>query len=372
MKAYLTYFGYFAWLIILWYISVRRPEWVTKKERINDKTVTRYNWVFALLALVPLVYFASMRGKYFGDTGMYWRGFQDAPSSFSEISEYIAKLKKDKAFYVSVAILRCILGNRPVVYLGVVAIIQLLLLGKTLRKYSSNFLISLFIFVASTDYIAYMYNGIRQFVAVVIIFASSRLIFEKKYLLTIIIIWIASLFHQSALLMIPIVFIVQGKPWNKSTVMMLFLTFLAIIYVNQFTTILDNMLEETQYTNVVSEWIAWKDDGTNPFRVAVYCVPAVLSLIGLQYIREENDPVINICTNMSVISAGLYLISMATSGLFMGRLPIYVCLYSNCILLPWEIDHFFNKGSIRIIRLAMIACFMFFYIYLIHFSWGLV
>lgn len=372
MKAYLTYFGYFAWLVILWYISVRRPEWVTKKERINDKTVTRYNWIFALIALAPLVYLAAKRGSNFGDTGMYRRGFQGSPSSFSEIPDFYNNLKKDKAYYVFAAVWHCILGDRPVVYFGILALIQGILITTTLRKYTPHLLTAFFIFVTSTDYLSYMQNGIRQFVAVAIIFAASRFIFEKKYMPAIVSVLIASRFHGSALVMIPVLFIVQRDPWNKTTVMLLGLAFISVLFVNQFTNILDNLLEETQYANVVSDWQSWNDNGTNPLRVAVYSVPAILSLIGLRFIREENDPIINVCVNMSVISSGLYLISMVTSGIFMGRLPIYVSLYSNCILLPWEIDHFFSNSSGRIIRLSMMILFLMFYYFQIHFTWGFI
>ena len=371
MRTYITYFGYFLWLAFLWYLAQRDPKRVTVKERINGKTVTRYNWLFALAAIAPLVYLAAKRNMYFGDTYNYWTGFQNAPSSFSGIPAYMQGIKKDKAFYFFMVLWRCILGNHPVIYLGIIALFQSILVSKTLRKYTPYFITALFIFYSSTDYLSFMHNGIRQFVAVAIIFGMSEYIFERNYIPAIITVLIASRFHGSALLMIPIIFIVQGEPWNKRTVLLLALSFLAIIYVNQFTNILDNMLEETQYTNVVSDWTAWKDDGTNPLRVAVYCVPAVLSLVGLKYIREEKDPIINVCTNMSVVSAGLYLISMVTSGIFMGRLPIYVCLYSNCILLPWEIEHIFNKNSARIIRVLMIISFLVFYYYQIHRTWGI-
>ena len=372
MKVYLTYFGYFGWLVILWYISVRRPEWVTKKERINDKTVTRYNWIFALLALAPLVYLAAKRNRYFGDTLAYWRSFQNSPSNFSNIPEYVAGIKKDKAYYLFASLWHCVLGNHPSVYLGILALIQGLLITTTFRKYTPHLLTAFFVFVASTDYLSFMHNGIRQFLAVAIVFASAKFIFEKKYIPAIISILIASRFHGTALLMLPVIFVVQGKPWNKRTMLMLMISFCAILYVNQFTRILDFLLEETQYSNVVSDWTYWQDDGANPLRVAVYCIPMLLSLIGIEYIREANDPIINICTNMAIISSGLYLISMATSGIYIGRLPIYTCLYSNCILLPWEVNHFFNKESGRIIRWAMIICFLIFYYYQIIFTWRII
>lgn len=370
MNAYLTYFGYFGWLLLLYYVSIKQRNFVTKQEHVQDKTVTRYKWLFAILAISLLVYLAAKRGKYFADTVQYWKGFEDSPTSFSGIPAYMAEIKKDKAFYFFAAVWHCLIGNRPVVYLGIIAAFQAVFLVKTLRKYSAHMLMGLFIFVASTDCLSFMYNGIRQFVAVCIIFGFSEFIFERKYVQAIIVILIASLFHQSALLMLPVIFIVQDEPWNKRTVMMLVSAMAAVAFVNQFTQILENLLQDTQYTNVVSDWTSWNDDGTNPVRVAVYIVPTILSLIGLRYIREENDKVINVCTNMSVITAGLYLISMVTSGVFIGRIPIYMSLYSNCILLPWEVEHIFNKESSSFVKHLMILLFLAFYYYQVHFTWG--
>lgn len=370
MRAYLTYFGYFGWLALLAYIANRERYLVTKQEHVNGRTVTRYNWIFALAIVSVLIYLASMRGRNFADTVQYWSGFVNSPTSFSAIPSYLAKINKDKAFYFFAAFWHCLLGNRPVVYLGIIASFQAILMAKTLRKYSVNMIMSMFIFVASTDCLSFMYNGIRQFVAVCIIFGFSEFIFEKKYIRAVIVVLIASLFHQSALLMLPVMFMVQDEPWNKKTIAMLVASMLAIVFVNQFTQVLDALLEDTQYTNVVSDWTSWNDDGTNPIRVAVYLVPTLLSLIGLRIIREENDTVINICANMSIFTAALYLISMVTSGIFIGRLPIYMSLYSNCILLPWEVDHMFNKKSSAFIKAAMIVLYLLFYYYQLHFTWG--
>ena len=135
--------------------------------------------------------------------------------------------------------------------------------------------------------------------------------------------------------------------------------------IGQFTNVLDSMLAETQYKNVVSDWQSWNDDGTNALRVLVYAVPSVLSLIGLRFIRNEDDKVINLCTNMSIVSVGFYIVSMFTSGIFIGRLPIYFSLYSY-ILLPWEIDHMFTKRSARLIYVVMVVGYLGFYLYSVN------
>ena len=151
--------------------------------------------------------------------------------------------------------------------------------------------------------------------------------------------------------------------------MFLLLALVAILYVGKFTSLLDNAMKETQYANMVNDWTSWGDDGTNPLRVLIYSIPAILSFIGLKYIQEANDPVINLCTNMSIISSGIYLVSMATSGVFIGRLPIYASLYSY-ILLPWEIEHIFMRKSASLVMVVAVVAYCGFFYYQMRFAWG--
>lgn len=230
------------------------------------------------------------------------------------------------------------------------------------RKYSPEFLFTFFLFIASTDYISWMFNGIRQFMAVTITFACFGLILKKKYIVAILLILLASRFHGSALIVIPFLFVAQGKAWNKKTILVIMATIAAVTFIGSFTNMLDSVLAETQYTNVVSDWQSWQDDGTNIFRVLVYAVPAILSFIGKRYLDEANNPCINFCTNMSIISTAIYVVSMFTSGIFIGRLPIYFSLYSY-ILLPWELKNMFNEKSKQCITGAAVVGYLAFYIY---------
>lgn len=218
---------------------------------------------------------------------------------------------------------------------------------------------------------SWMFNGMRQFLAVSITIACFPFVVKKKYIPAIVGILIASLFHQSALLVIPFIFIVQGKAWNNRTILFIIASIVTVLFVDRFTNILDTLLAETQYQNVVSDWKMAQDDGTNILRVLVYSVPALLSLVGIRYIRYAEDPVINICTNMTIVSMGLYVVSMFTSGLLIGRLPIYFSLYGY-ILLPWMIQHMFTEKSAVLVKIAMVGSYLVFYIYQMHFAWGLV
>lgn len=361
------YFLILPWLALMTvftrFVQTTETKWILGRERRVTK------WWFAILVFVPLLIMAINREVGIGDTGVYIGTYNGMPSNFSAIPEYYSRLRKDRAFYALAAIIKCIFGGDYRFYFFIIAIIQVYSLAKMYRNYSPSYMMAVFLFVASVDYVSWMQNGIRQFVAVSICLLATDWMLEKKYVLAVITVLIASRFHQSALLVIPMIFIVQGKPWNIRTLVFIAVTVLVIVYVEQFTTFLDEALEETQYTNVVTEWQSWNDDGTNPLRVLIYSLPAIMSLVGLRYIREENDVVINFATNMSIVTAGLYLISMVTSGIFIGRLPIYASLYSQGILLPWEIDHMFNRGSSRIMKLGMILFYLALYFYQIN-KWG--
>ena len=358
------------WLGILYIISQNVN--VYTNENIFGENEIRVSVAFAVFSVLPLIYWTATRNIWFGDTNAYISNFKSLPDSFENIWEYVINVKKDKGYTVFGFIIKQIIGNRPILYLGIIATIQSVVLSMVYRKYSTNYVMAMFIFVAITDYLSWMHNGIRQFMAVSLIMAATDLMLKKKYLPLIAIILLASTMHGSALLMIPIIFIVQGEPWNKKTMLMILIFLLAIVYVENFTTLLDGMLEETQYTNVVSDWQKGQDDGTNPIRVFIYAIPTLLSIVGLPHIKTANNPIINLACNMGIVSTMLYCLSMVTSGIFIGRLPIYCSLYATGILLPWELENIFTKKSAKIIKLLTVAGFLGFYFYQTYFIWGLI
>lgn len=364
-KNYILIIG---WVAVMAMLSVLTS--VKREETVCGKKEYRWRPVWAVVTVLPLVWMCSQRGGIM-DTGAYLNGFKDMPRAFSGIAAYMGTVKKDKGFYFLSAVIKCIVGNNSVIYLFIIAILQAGMLFYVYRKYSSRYLVSFFLFLASTDYISWMFNGMRQFLAATITFIGIKYILDKKYAKAIILILIASLMHQSALLMIPFIFIVQGKAWNKKTLLFILAVIAVVASIGQFTNVLDSMLAETQYKNVVTDWQSWKDNGTSALRVLVYSIPTILSLIGIKYIRNADDPVVNLSVNMSIVSVGFYIVSMFTSGIFIGRIPIYFSLYSY-ILLPWEIDNMFTKRSARLVYIIAIGAYLVFYYYQMHFIWAMI
>ncbi len=329
----------------------------------------RYGWIPVLIILIPLVYLAGTRADMgFGDTSAYRTGFHELPSSLRGLSGYFTDDSKDKGFTIFSVIIKSIVNNRDVLYFLIIAAICLVCVLSVYKKYSCNFIMTVFLFVASADYIQWTYNGIRQFLAVSLIFACTGLLLKKKYVPVIAVILLASTIHASALVMLPIVFIVQGKPFNKRTVLFLFVMLMAIASIDRFTDIITNIMENTQYKGEVDQFL--NTDGTSIQRVLVYSLPAFTALLFRKRIQIIDNQLINMASNMSIATMGLMIMSAFSSGLFLGRLSIFTSLYSY-ILLPWEIENFFTKSSTRLIYAIMVMCYLIFYYYQIVITWGM-
>lgn len=141
----------------------------------------RYGWLPVLIILVPLIYLAGTRDDMgFGDTSAYRMGFHNLPSSLSGLSGYFTENSKGKGFTVFSVIIKAIIGNRDILYFSIIAAICLICVFYVYKKYSCNFIMAIFLFVASGDYIQWTYNGIRQFLAVIPDICMYRIFIEKE------------------------------------------------------------------------------------------------------------------------------------------------------------------------------------------------
>ena len=168
----------------------------------------RYKWFTAMAVICVLSYVAAMRNERFLDTLSYINNYLKSDPSWEGILHIIQGDGKDKVFYVLTAILHGLFGDRYRAYLGVIAGFCLFCVISVYRKHSSNFFVSVFLFIASGEFVMWTHNGMRQFIAVSMVFAATDLLLKKKYLLYAVIVLIASTFHGSALVMIPVLLVV--------------------------------------------------------------------------------------------------------------------------------------------------------------------
>lgn len=335
--------------------------------RIAGEIETRVKWFPVLVLVAVLSVVAAMRELSIGDSYAYYKGFLSTNASLSAIPAALASGGKDKGFVVFNIIVKCLIGNRPELYFGIIACFCMLCVLGVYKQHSCNFFMTVFLFLASGEYVQWTHNGMRQFIAVAMIFAATNLLLQKRYVPYFAVVLLASLFHATALIMIPMSLVVQGNPWNKKTVLFILAVLVSVTSVDTLTGLITDLMSSTQYAGEVDQFL--ETTGTNVFRVLVFCIPPLMHLAFFNRL-PKNDPLVNLSVNMSIASMGTYILSMFTSGIFIGRIPIYFSLY-NYMLLPWVIQRAFEKRSANLIHLMVMGCYAVYYYYQMHVVWGL-
>ncbi len=328
----------------------------------------RYGWLPVLVLLIPLICQAAARTDAFGDTYTYMRQFASLPASLVAIPDALTAGGKDRGFTVFSILVKSLLTRNVRIYFAIIAAICLFPLAGIYRKHSCNFIMSMFLFLASADYVQWTHNGIRQFIAVSVAFGATGMLLQKKYLRYYALIVLMSTIHASALIMIPVSLAVQGRPWNRWMVCFILAVLAAVPFSSQLRSLIAGLMAQTQYRGEVSQFL--NTGGTSLLRVLVFCIPPILALVFRQQLLRAQDPMLNLTANMSVASMGFYILSAITSGIFVGRIPVYFSLY-NYILLPWLVEHVFERRSRLLVYGAIIICYLAFYYYQITVTWNL-
>lgn len=328
---------------------------------LNDETISNNKSIglfFAIFTFALLIFFVGCRSE-FNDTYYYRDIFKNyITGDLSQIKSIWQADSKSKYFLILQCIFKHFISKKYNVWFFALAIFQMGAVTKLYYKHSVDYFMSAYLFIASTSFV-WLMGATRQFLAVSIVLYGIDYIAERKAFKFLALVLIASLFHVSALVWIPIYFICTSKPWSFKMLTFIFCMVVMLFFVDTFTTLLDEVLEETDYAGITSNFNS--SNGVNGIRVLVTCVPWVLALICRKQIEAENNTFLNICVNLSVVSTAIYLLGMFTSGIIVGRLPIYFML-TNYILIPWIINKYFSYSSRTFMKWAcIIMYFLYFY-----------
>lgn len=322
---------------ILWTLLLSKCFQKETKVLQNGLKVQRVTAMQAWLTMTYFVFFIGLRSAG-ADTEAYIRGYNMAQTGVRAI--WHALHEPEGLFTAFEVAIKTFISRSYYPFLFSVAAISGYSISCTLRKYTPYFATALVLFVLGGTYI-WMINGMRQFLAVTILFAGIGLLLNRKTIKYCILVLIASGIHKSALIMLPVCFLVQGKAFSRKTLLMTVVAVFAVLFTNQFTSIMDNALEDTLYEGYITSWLFIEDDGSNVLLTLVYAVPLILAIIEREKV-EKAPRIIHVCVNMSIICVSISVVANVTSGIFIGRLPIYFSIY-NLILLPWLVYHLDEK-----------------------------
>ena len=318
-----------------------------RKETVLGQETERYSLLFAVIAFLPVFLFVSV-GEIRSDIWAYLDSYDKLSPSISEVFQNWWN-DKGPGFTLIEVLIKRVFGNNHDAFRIVFALIQSIPLILIYRKYSEDYVFSIFLFIAMKYYNGWMMNGLRQFVAACIIFAATPLLIKKKIIPTVLIVILAMTIHNSAMMMIPIVLVIWFEPWKKG-ILISFIVFVVALFIFVNT------------TDMLSEEILKNDDGANPIRVVISAIPVVIAFVGRKKIESANNPLINICVNMSVFTMLIYFVATFTNGVGTGRLPIYTGLF-NLILIPYLAKNVFDEKISKNIKVFFVLFYTAFFFY---------
>ena len=286
------------WLLVFGFLS--RDLSTQQIETVCWKRDWRARPLFAFLVFLP-IFLMAVFGRSHSDLLIYLRIFRSFPLDLSAGIQNIIKAT-EPGFSALIFLIKRLFGTNPTTFRLFVALIHTLPVVLVLRKYSVDYVYSVFLFIAFNHHQAWMMNGLRQFIAVTLIFASTPWIIRGDMLKPILVVLFASLFHRTALFFIPVIIIVRGEIWNRKTILFIFLTVAAMFFFDQNKGLFDELARSFGYS--LSYVKGTGDEGANPVRMLVHAVPMALAFTYREQLKRDNDPVINLCVNMSVIQQG--------------------------------------------------------------------
>ena len=331
----------------------------------NSNSIEEYrvSKFFAIIVFLAMILIAGFRDRWYADTTAYVYMFEEWPNKLSEV--FLTGEERYPGFLYFTVFIKQYISTDFRVWLVIIATISISCLALTYRKYTSEIVLCAFLFFSSTDFHSWTMNGIRQFLVVSILFALTPLLFKNRlfgYIIFIVLGLLLYYFHISVLIALPIYFVALGKPLNKKTITVMLFIVLVITFLDQFTTLMSDVIENTSYKSSVTEIISNVDGGTNIFRVLFYSIPTVFLIIFRHRIPDNIPNIIKYSMNMSMVGSAFYLLSFFTSGIFLGRIPIYFTLF-NYILIPWEINNLVKQENKKLVYYALIIMYLVFYIY---------
>lgn len=298
---------------------------------LEDRKNGKYNFLYYLIG-ATLISVAGLRYRVGVDYISYFNSFEtraatvlDSILSFEEPGLNII------AYFIN------ILGGNGYTFIFILSFFTIALVLKTIYRECYSVLNSLMLYFLIGAWHG-SFNGVRQYAASAILFWGHKYLYEKNFYRYTLIVLIATMFHFSAIVMIPIYFLVNRK-FNMKQVVLLIVAALAM---QEFYSVVWDVLEKYKghdlqvYTYMMSD--------VSLLRVLVAVAPIILFLVG--YKKVDISKKENMYLNLLLLNA-VFMIATSKSA-YLARLGIFTDIYAT-IAIPMLTKKIYSKYSRLII-----------------------
>lgn len=316
--------------------------------------------------IVGVVIFAYVTGQRFafGDTIAYMDSFSETTTTVSDVLSNF-QFGKEHLFLLIKVFIKQYISVEPRVFIEIVSFITIVPLLYFYFNYSGDLKFAFLLFVLSGCW-EHTMNGMRQYLASVIMLMALSLLYKRKWYLYIPIAILVAQIHTSAYIFIVVYFIANKPAWGKFTKIMLVIGLFLLVTYPVTGSFMNNLfVESTDYGSKYN--IVEFSNNINMFRLAVMSVPVVVSFINRKNMIGKYK-YYDVVFNMSLLCAMCTLIGLFSA--VYARLNLYFEVF-NVILLVWNIDDMIKQEKYKWIKFACICCFIAYFIYQMMFTYHL-
>lgn len=235
-----------------------------KTHKNGKPNLTSY-YLFVFISVATLAVVSGLRYNVGSDFGAYYWGYPKWEMEFSErwqswdepglstLAKLLYPISQDGAFFIFL-----------------IAALTVSLFCITIAKNTDNyfFCLMIYIFTSWTG----CFNGARQFLAAAILFAGHNLILKRKFLKFCILVFIASSFHITALIMLPMYFLIT-EVLDLKKITLITVTGIAMIFSYDFLFEVLGFLKDSE-TGGADTTYAQKE--IHPLRILIALAPIIV------------------------------------------------------------------------------------------------
>jgi transmembrane protein EpsG len=310
---------------------------VDKKFNANSRNIVLF-FLFLVFWLV-----AGLRYE----TGVDWPGYTIFFNHIDNITNLFAgsfASIKNSEFEIGFTLLNSALklftNNVQVLFL-LIAFVTNIMLFISLKNYSSHIFVSLMIYFSTLYFITDM-DVIRQCIALNIFFYSLKYIIDKSIYKYFLVIFIASLFHQTALLLLPMYFFLN-KQFKISTLLILVgIVYIIFIFKIPWLRLTVGYLIDFISSGAFSiKLTSYLNNSSRIFGIGFIANLVVLVFALLKRKQLKTNTMFNLLLNMYVFNLIVYYSTWELS-ILSSRFRFYF-LIGNIVLLTYFLDVYKEK-----------------------------
>ncbi len=255
--------GFFAFLANKQYNHAFATNPVTGKSGTGNLT-SYYFFVFICVAILASV--AGLRYYVGTDFGGYYWGYTNYLRS---LPERLATW--DEPGIAIIAKIVNLFSNDGAYFIFATAALTVSLFVFTLSKNTNDFFFVVMLYIFTSCWSG-CFNGVRQYLAAAIFFAGHKFIYERKFIKYCIVVFLASSFHISALVMLPMYFLITRKLDIKKIVFIMVIG-IVLIYSYDFIFGLVGILQDSETGGADTQYAQTE---IHPLRIAISLAPILL------------------------------------------------------------------------------------------------